>query len=284
MKIGEMIAWKPWSINRCTTFRQWIMEMSKSLNQKIPVFRSLSRRRRPLLRSTTFGACWVPGVEHGLQPLGPVPFPSPQSKARPQRTTPTPSRQSPSMSQLKRQRSSTHRRSPPGTEMLPDKVPPERPATEMLLEKIRGSMQGLLERNWVAFSHHFPSGEVLDAKTIEVIQEENSRQRPIVIDFVSGSPQYALVLGSLDSVYLHCDVFHWKDAPAPLACKLCLSAGMERGGVRRRLRVAPISTRQIPCKMGSLRKSSGLGRQPRASRQCPGEAHQALPRYGEPGL
>ena len=139
-------------------------------------------------------------------------------------------------SQLKRQRSSTHRRSPPGTEMLPDKVPPERPATEMLLEKIRGSMQGLLERNWVAFSHHFPSGEVLDAKTIEVIQEENSRQRPIVIDFVSGSPQYALVLGSLDSVYLHCDVFHWKDAPAPLACKLCLSAGMERGGVRRMLR------------------------------------------------
>ena len=33
----------------------------------------------------------------------------------------------------------------------------------------------------------------------EVIQEENSRQRPIVIDFVSSSPQYALVLGSLDA-------------------------------------------------------------------------------------
>eukprot|EP00434_Breviolum_minutum_P004293 symbB.v1.2.003786.t2/scaffold214.1/size264264/8 len=116
-----------------------------------------------------------------------------------------------------------------------------RPCTEMLLEKIRGSMQGLLERNWVEFSHHFPSGEVLDAKTIEVIQEENSRQRPVAAsssppgscDFVSGSPQYALALGSLDSAYPHCDVFHWKDAPAPLACKLCLSAGMERGGLRR---------------------------------------------------
>ena len=109
----------------------------------------------------------MPGVERGLQPLGPVPFPLPQSKARPQpsrkqRTTPTPSRQSlsrPRMRPLarKRQRSST-----------PEKVRPERPATEMLLEKIRGSMQGLLERNWVEeFSHHFPSREKLDAKTIE---------------------------------------------------------------------------------------------------------------------
>ena len=40
---------------------------------------------------------------------------------------------------------------------------------------------------------------------------------------------------SQDSAYPHCDVFHWKDVPAPLACKLCLSAGMERGGVRRML-------------------------------------------------
>jgi len=42
---AQMIAWKPWSINSFTTFRQWIMEVSKSLNQKIPVFRSLSRRQ-----------------------------------------------------------------------------------------------------------------------------------------------------------------------------------------------------------------------------------------------
>ena len=158
----------------------------------------------------------------------------------------------------------------------------------MLLEKIRGSMQGLLERNWVEFSHHFPSGEVLDAKTIEVIQEENSRQRPVAAsssppgscDFVSGSPQYALALGSLDSAYPHCDVFHWKDAPAPLACKLCLSAGMERGGLRRMLR--QFLQDKYHAKWDP--SENPLGRQPRASRQCPGEAHQALPRYGEPGL
>ena len=114
----------------------------------------------------------MPGVERGLQPLGPVPFPLPQSKARPQpsrkqRTTPTPSRQSPSRPRMRPL--ARKRRRSPGTEMLvPEKVSPERPATEMLLEKIRGSMQGLLERNWVEeFSHHFPSREKLDAKMIE---------------------------------------------------------------------------------------------------------------------
>jgi len=105
----------------------------------------------------------------------------------------------------------------------------------MLLEKVRGSIQGLLERNWVEeFRHQYPSRVKLDAKMIEVIHEEKSRQRPIVIDFFPLSPQYALVLGSLDSPYPDCDVFHWKDAPAPLACKFCLS-NMERGGVRRML-------------------------------------------------
>ena len=100
------------------------------------------------------GGTWLAAVRPCAIPIAPKQGAPTTFK---QRTTPTPSRQSPSRPRLrprKRQRSSTHRRSPPGTEMLP--------------EKIRGSMQGLLERNWVEFSHHFPSGEVLDAKTIEV--------------------------------------------------------------------------------------------------------------------
>lgn len=36
----------------------------------------------------------------------------------------------------------------------------------------------------------------------EVIHEEKSRQRPIVIDFFPLSPQYALVLGSLDALFV----------------------------------------------------------------------------------
>ena len=60
------------------------------------------------------------------------------------------------------------RRERPATEMLPEKIRPERPATEMLLEKIRGSMQGLLERNWVEeFHDHYPIRQNLDAKMIE---------------------------------------------------------------------------------------------------------------------
>ena len=166
----------------------------------------------------------LPGMERGLKQLDTVPTPVPPSKAPPpmppskapplfppRRLTPAPSR-SPTRLRSRtrfrhgrfrhrrlrsptRPRSRTRPRSPtrlrrhpvkrrerpatemlpekirperPATEMLPEKIRPERPATEMLLEKIRGSMQGLLERNWVEeFHDHYPIRQNLDAKMIE---------------------------------------------------------------------------------------------------------------------
>lgn len=106
-------------------------------------------------------------------------------------------------------------------------VKPKKHIREVLLERILGDVARLrdVEKTYQEISTH----EWLDRQCIEVFEDRSHRSlrsqgTPIVIEF-SRHQQYSLVLGSLqDTSKVDCVVFHWKDAPGPLACKLCLDA------------------------------------------------------------
>lgn len=98
---------------------------------------------------------------------------------------------------------------------------------EVLLERILGDV-GKLRDVEKTYKENLPTMGRVDRHCIEVFEDRSQVRshtaRPIVIEF-SRDQQYSLVLGSLqETSKVDCIVFHWKDAPAPLACKLCLDA------------------------------------------------------------